>query len=273
MGELGMIDWTDAFENGAYIEGAEDLPARWQAAAQAFRDRCADASLDVAYGAAPRQKYDVFRPQDPQGIFVFVHGGYWQQTDRSWWSHLAAGMLARGWSVALPSYTLAPEARISRITSEVASAIAAIAAAEPGPMRLAGHSAGGHLVSRMACAGVLPDDLRARIAHTVSISGVHHLEPLLLAQMNEVLHLDAAEARAESPALAEPAPGTEITFWVGAGERPEFLRQNRMIGEAWSRAGAKVSEHYAPGQHHFSVVEALADPDSALVRAVLAGPV
>ena len=77
---------------------------------------------------------------------VFVHGGYWRAFDRGLWSHLAAGPLARGWAVAMPGYVLAPEARIAAITAMIADAVAAAAAEVDGPMRLAGHSAGGHLV-------------------------------------------------------------------------------------------------------------------------------
>ena len=59
----------------------------------------------------------------PQGLLVFVHGGYWLRFDREMWSHLAAGAVARGWACAVPSYTLAPEARIGAMTREIASAV------------------------------------------------------------------------------------------------------------------------------------------------------
>jgi arylformamidase len=67
-------------------------------------------------------------------------------------------------------------------------------------------------------------DLRTRLAHVLSISGLHDLRPLRATAMNDTLGIDAAEARAESPALLDPLPGTRLTAWVGAAERPEFLR-------------------------------------------------
>lgn len=266
-----QIDWTDAFENSAYIPGAAAYPERWAAAAAAFRAGHPRAQIGLRYGAAERQIFDLFRPEGaPRGLFVFVHGGYWQMLDKSFWSHLAAGPLAHGYAVALPSYTLAPEARIAAMTGEIAQAIAAAGALIPGPIKIAGHSAGGHLVARMACAeGPLAAELAPRLARVTSISGLHDLRPLRFAAMNAVLGLDEAEAVAESAALQKPRAGLEVCFYVGAAERPEFLRQTRLAGERWAAQTPHVSEIYAPDQHHFSVLDSLATPQGALCQACL----
>ena len=271
----GEIDWTDAFDNGGYIEGAADYPPLWARSAAAFRETLEPtpcARLDLRYGDHERERFDLFLPQDePAGLLVFVHGGYWLKFDKSTWSHLAAGSLSRGWAVAMPSYPLAPEARVSEITRSVARAVTEAAAHVSGPIRLAGHSAGGHLVCRMLCAGVLPDSVAKRLAGAVSISGLHQLRPLVAAAMNEKLRLTPEEAHAESPACLEPSHGVPLIAWVGAKERPEFLRQTRLIEEVWCRTGADVVAHYDPGHHHFSVIAALAEPDTSLTHAVLTG--
>lgn len=106
----------------------------------------------------------------------------------------------------------------------------------------------------------------ARVEKIVSVSGIHDLRPLRLAAMNETLQLTEAEAAAESPALQAPPADLSISFWVGAQERPELLRQTRLIAEAWQRRDARVSDHYEPGKNHFSVIEALGVADSALVE-------
>jgi arylformamidase len=266
--------WDDAYTNGAYIPGADTYRAKWAAAAEAFRNemsRQGRAQLDQAYGAHSRERFDLFLPEgSAKGTFIFVHGGYWMAFDKSSWSHLAAGALAQGWTVALPSYTLCPEARISDIVTQVGRAVAMIAERISGPIRLAGHSAGGHLVSRLCCAdSPLPTAVRERIAHTISISGLHDLRPFLKTTMNKTLRLDAIEAARESPALLMPLPGVRVTCWVGTAERPEFLRQNSLLANIWTGVGGRMAKHEAEGRHHFDVVEELGDPGSPLTGALL----
>lgn len=98
------MDLDDAYANAAHIPGGADYPDRWAAQAAAFRSiaRC---ELDLDYGETDRLRFDLFHPgRLARGVVIFVHGGYWLRFDKSFWSHLAAGPLAQGWAVAMPSY-------------------------------------------------------------------------------------------------------------------------------------------------------------------------
>lgn len=260
------MDLTDAYENGAYIPGAARYPERWAKEAAEFRESLGPrAQLDLAYGPGPRNRLDLFHPEGPpQGLLVFIHGGYWRKFDKSTWSHLAAGCVARGWAVAMPSYTLAPQARIAQITSEVAAAVAFAAGHVAGPIGICGHSAGGHLTARMRCRGVLETPIADRVARCVPISPLSDLNPLMKTQMNRDLRLDAAEAAVESPVFCSELLDAETVVWVGGSERPAFLDQARWLAEAWS-----CPLHIAPDRHHFDVIEAMADPSSKLTAALL----
>ena len=131
------MDMDRAYTNGAFIAGAESYPPKWANAAQNFRASLGDrARLGLDYGGAARQKFDLFLPKDtPKGLMIYVHGGYWLAFGREIWSHLAAGAVARGWACAMPSYTMAPDARISEITQEIGRSVDAAAALVAGPDR------------------------------------------------------------------------------------------------------------------------------------------
>lgn len=253
---------VDMPESGSYLP-------RWTTDAAAFRAELGPrAETGIAYGDHKREAFDLFHPKSAaQGLVVFVHGGYWLRNDRSLWSHFAAGPLAQGWAVAMPSYILAPEARVSAITRQIAAAIEAAAARIAGPIRLVGHSAGGHLVTRMACADIATGRaFDGRIAHILSISGLHDLRLLPQTTMNEGLRLDAAEAAAESVVLLEKGRDIPVTAWVGGAERPVFLDLANALAAAWP----DVTVHVEPRRHHFDVIDGLADTASPLMRRLMA---
>ena len=276
-----ITDWDDAYQNAAHIPQGDAYPPQWQARADAFR---AGHPAAVIAPTAPEgdpaahlPRADraglLFRPARgaAQGLLVFIHGGYWTRFAPPLWSHLAAGALARGWAVLMPGYTLAPQARLSRMPAQIAPQITHAARHVAGPIVLSGHSAGGHLAARLICAGTaLPGDVAARVRRCVPISGLFDLRPLLRLTLNRDLQLDPAEAAAESPALLEPLPGIPVTTWVGGAERPEFLRQSRLLATIWPGMGAATECVIDPGRHHFDVIEALAYPDTPLTRQLLA---
>jgi arylformamidase len=274
--EHHIADWDNAYANGSNIAGSDRWPAAWVEPAQAFRDALSAegrARLDIAYGDKPRNRLDLFLPAaTSKGLVVFVHGGYWKAFDKSFWSHLAAGAVDHGYAVAMPSYTLCPETRIAGITREIGAAIGKAAELVEGPLMLTGHSAGGHLVSRMVTATTpLAPEIAKRIRHVVSISGVHDLRPMMRTDMNATLAIDEAEALAESPTLLRPMDNARITCWVGGGERAEFLRQNALLANVWTGLGATTSTVVEPDRHHFSIIDGLADPQHPLTRALIAG--
>lgn len=262
------MDYDDAYANGPYIPGADEYPERWLEAARnwAFIQGAAGRYRSgLPYGVSERQRFDLFYPEGPvKGLVVFVHGGYWLKFDRSYWFHLSQGPLAHGWAVAMPSYDLCPDVRISDITRQIASAINVCAAMIDGPVILTGHSAGGHLVARMLEPDMLDPAVATRLQRVMPISPVSDLRPLMHTSMNAELSLDAAEAEAESPALMHRRITAPVTVWVGADERPVFLDQARWLAEAWE------ADHVIdPGKHHFDVIDGLIDPDSRMTQTLL----
>jgi arylformamidase len=131
---------------------------------------------------------------------------------------------------------------------------------------VSGHSAGGHLTAMLMCAlwptfdRSLPKDLWKG---GLAISGLYDLRPLVEVDwLNGDLKLDAESAHKLSPAFMKPATRAPLMTCVGGAESSEFQRQNALLGERWR--GSFAGDIAMPGRNHFSVMDGLADPKSAL---------
>jgi arylformamidase len=97
----------------------------------------------------------------------------------------------------------------------------------------------------------------------LAISGVYDLTPLpQIDFLQGDLRLDAESARRVSPAFLPAATRAPVMTAVGADESDEFRRQNALLGKRWPASFA--GDIPMPGKNHFSVVDGLADPSSAL---------
>jgi hypothetical protein len=114
----------------------------------------------------------------------------------------------------------------------------------------------------MACADLAVPG----VVRVVPISPLSELEPIAQTKMQDNLHLDAAEIAAESPARQPLRDGVEAHVWVGGQERPSFLWHARLLSEAWDCPWT-----VSPGKHHFDVIDALQEPNSPLVNALVGG--
>lgn len=261
------INWDDAFDNVKYIPEGSSFPTLWQSKSNDFRANCNQCQLNIKYGHHPREVFDLFLPTDnqPQGLFIFVHGGYWMKFDKSYWSYLAAGPVAANWAVAIPSYTLAPASTLTNMTKQITQFIERVSMLVEGPLHLAGHSAGGHLVSRMICEDTkLNPTTLSRIQQVNSLSGLHHLQPLINTKMNQTLGLTEQQAHKESVVMHTPVLDIPVKAWVGELERPEFIRQAQLLANTWTQCEAIVN----PGHHHFSIINELTNPNSPMLRAL-----
>jgi arylformamidase len=259
------IDLEAEYNNRARVPDHPTHIAGWQKDA-AFYRQSAKCELDLAYGDSERHRIDFFHPangEDEQPVILFIHGGYWQSLDKSYFSHLARGANEHGFSVAIPSYDLAPVASLAQIIACIESAANFVMKRTNRPLVATGHSAGGHL---SACLMAKPETLVVPVKTAMPISGLFELAPLVPTSINKALGLSVEEAKRLSPLDWSPPRGGHLASIVGGAESNEFLRQSRLIADRWSHAGVSTHYYEVPGAHHFDVVEGLADPSDPLVE-------
>lgn len=151
---------------------------------------------DVAYYDGPdadgfRHRLDLYLPKGKKDypVVVLVHGGAWIMSDKRHFglvSSVGEFLASQGIGAVLPNYRLSPAVKHPEHIKDVARAVAWTKAhiAERGgcadQMFLAGHSAGGHLVSLLAtddsylkAVGVPPTDIKG----VISVSGIYRIPP------------------------------------------------------------------------------------------------
>jgi len=259
------IDYEVEYNNRARVPESPSLIAGWARDAAAWRERHAPRS--IAYGPGARNVIDFFPGVGEGPIVVFIHGGYWQALDGSFFSHLAGGLNAHGISVAIPSYDLCPDVTVDQIIQEMKAASRELARLGRS-LVMSGHSAGGHLAACMlatdwpALDASVPADL---VVAAYAISGLFDLGPLVETSINNALRLDHAAARDASPLFWKAPARGSLDAVVGENESAEYFRQSHTIVERWSGAGIATRFGTVPNANHFTAIAPLADPDSAMV--------
>ena len=175
--------------------------------------------------------------------------------------------MARGWSAALCSYTLAPEASLTQITNELKSAFNWLGATAGehgirGPIIVTGWSAGGHLTSFILD--------HPTVAAGLTISGVFDLAALRDSpHVNDKVRLSEQEIQKLSP-MRRPIVNKPLGIAYGTGELPAMIASSRDYH-------AYRSQGHAPGDlipiantNHFTILDELRQPNSTQTRAVLA---
>jgi arylformamidase len=196
---------------------------------------------------------------------VYIHGGYWQAGNRENNSGFAEGALARGWSAALPGYTLAPGATMTQIVQEVRDALDWLAAQGSahgilGPLILSGGSAGAHLTAMT----LDHPSVRAGLA----ISGIFELGPIRDTYLNAALKLTEEEVTALSP-LRLPSVGKPLAISYGTAELPALVRNSREYHAHRAQSHVPGPLIPVPNANHYTIMEELRSPHGILTRSVM----
>ncbi|MDB5550475.1 MAG: esterase [Rhizobium sp.] len=226
--------------------------------------------LDLPYGAHPRMIFDLFPGGRHAPLAIFFHGGYWQSLDKQRFSFVARALLAKGFSVALPNYPLAPEARPGQIAEAATASIQAIVDAvsehtgPPSSWLTTGHSAGGHLAVWAGLhARSHPAVAAVPFAGMAPVSGIFDLRPLVGTSLNRALGLTIRRAARLSP-LDCDLPLVRYRIIAGAEETPGFLDQAAGFASRLRSTGREVVSSVLAGLNHYTILKDLLSLDSTI---------
>jgi arylformamidase len=261
-GLLTQAERGAAYNNTTHVPDSPVLNAAREVASTVFRTTNS-LHLDLRYGKKERNTWDIFPVSDPDApCIVFIHGGYWQRNSKEQFANLIAGPHGRGWSAALPGYTLAPDASLTDIVAEINAALDWLGAHGPahginGPIVLSGWSAGGHLTAM--CLG------HPLVRAGLAISGVFELGPVRDTYLNEKLRLTDEEVVTLSP-MRLPPVNKPLAIAYGTAELPALVADSRDLHARRSVAHMPGPLIPVPGANHFTILHELRDHDGVLTR-------
>ena len=253
-----------AYDNNAAVANSAALVEARNAASAVYR-KAHPGGLDIPYAPGARTAFDLYPARDPAApCLVFIHGGYWLRNSRELFAAYGEGLALAGWSIAMPGYTLAPQASLAAIVGEIGAALDWLADqgrahGVGGPVVLAGWSAGAqlaalHLGHRHVVAGL-------------AISGVYDLGPLRDTGLNDVLKLTDEEIATLSPVRSPPTSPKPLAIAYGTRELPALVHDSRKLHALRAAAHAPGPLLPIAGADHFTILEQLRRPGGELVRA------
>jgi arylformamidase len=268
------VDYETEYNNRARVPEHQEIFVRWEREGAAYRKASPKVELGLKYGPSARQTLDIFPaandgPDTP--LALFIHGGWWRSLGPESFSQMAKGPNANGVTVAVAGYELCPTCSIGDIVEQMRAAGLFLWRRYKKRFVVFGHSAGGHLTACLVATDwttVAPDAPSDLAPAGYAISGVFDLAPLTKISVNEDLKLTEKVAHDLSPLYWRVPAGRVLDAVVGAEESNEFLRQSKIIAEAW-RQGMATTRYEAPPGNHYTVIDPLTDPNSAMTRRVV----
>ena len=227
---------------------------------------------DVAYGASPHQRLDVYAPSAPSGaprpLAVFWYGGRWETGDKTDYRFVGAALAQLGVVAMLPNYRHYPEVKLEGFMDDAAAAgvwAAAHAAdygADPTRLYLMGHSAGAHIAALLtlnqkyfaAMGQGVPT-----VAGLIGLSGPYDFLPLTDADLEDMFGPPADYPLSQPIHFVRPdAPPALLIH--GLGDRSVAPKNSINLAAALRATGVTVALKMYPDLAHADTVAALSIP-------------
>jgi arylformamidase len=266
------------FDVRVAVPECEAFPPRYLERSRAARSKLKSA-LNRRYGPGPHQTLDIFPAAEPAApVAMFWHGGGWRAQSKDHFSYVAEPLVAAGIAAVVVGYDLHPEATLRRMMAQACEAIAwtvrnvAAYGGDPKRIVVSGHSAGAQLCGMALAHDFSRDGLsRSPVRGALLISGSFDMEP----HSRHPRYLDMGLADGQlvhdaSPACNPPLnPDVRLVLAVGAQETPGYVWQTESFCRKCVSRGHDARVLLSADDHHFSVVERLAEPGHALTQALI----
>ena len=230
----------------------------------------------VAYGAAPRQQLDVYRPlpaslpaEGKRPLVVFFYGGTWTTGERTSFKFVGEALASRGAVVVLPDYGRSPAFRYPVFVQDSALAVkwaldnAARLGADPKQVYVMGHSSGGYNAAMVALdarwLGALGGSPK-QLAGWIGLAGPYDFLPI--ENPDAQVAFNWPDTPADSQPLMHASAAAPRTLLIAA-TKDKLVNPVRNTGQMATKlraAGVQVETREFDDLSHITLIGAVAKP-------------
>ncbi|KAK0410281.1 hypothetical protein QR680_005040 [Steinernema hermaphroditum] len=233
------------------------------------RSAVAEREEDVVYAGG--RCVDFWGPTTAsERVFVAIHGGYWQEGDRKYFTTMVKPLVDSGITVAVIGYDLAPKVTIREQIDQVKEAVTFVLNRCPHAMvAVGGHSAGAHL----AALAVSEMPKNNRLVTLVLICGVFCLNEIVDTYIGRDIQLTpdtAKKCNLDMNKLIEKFGLKKIVFLNSEFDAEKLKLQNEEL-EAYLRSNGAIRVECTEIRRvdHFSIIEDLRKKEHPACQALL----
>uniref|UniRef100_A0A914BXK7 Arylformamidase n=1 Tax=Acrobeloides nanus TaxID=290746 RepID=A0A914BXK7_9BILA len=223
---------------------------------------------NVNYGG---QFYDIWGKdlEKSEQIFIFIHGGYWQEGEKKYATSMVKALTDHGIPVICLGYDLATIKPLDLVIEQVAIGLRFIAQKySSANFTISGHSAGAHLAVKAICQ--LEDT--TRFNKLALFSGVYQLEELPNTYIGKGINL-TEEMSKKTSVTAEELKSKffgQILILYGEFDSPKLKQQSEdLYGQIENLGNFKCQKMMIPNEDHFTSIENLRDSNSNVSKKLL----
>lgn len=229
---------------------------------------------DVAYGADPRQRLDIYRPlvaAPPGGapVVLFFYGGNWTRGERADYRFVGEALASNGILTLVADYRLSPQVRWDGLLRDSAEALAWTLAhatdegGDPRRVMVMGHSAGAYNAAMLAldprwlgALGLKPD----RLAGWIGLAGPYDFLPIIDPEVKVAFNWPDTPAESQPIRYADAKAPRTLLIAGSADTVVNPERNTQGLARRLRAAGTEVDVRIVEGLGHVRTVAALARP-------------
>jgi len=237
-----------------------------------------DVITDLAYGAAPRQKLDLYRPKaatQPLPVVLFFYGGSWKNGRRADYAFVGHSLARQGFLCAVADYRVYPNVSFPGFIEDGASAVAWLAdnAQDHGGkaerINLMGHSAGAHITAMLALDARYLDATgksRSVLGRWVGLAGPYAFYPSEIRSIRDIF-ASLPEDRARPITFAGPGAPPALLLH-GTADRTVYPWNSIQLSNKLQQEDIDASVHLYDDIGHAPLVLSLSEPFTGIASAL-----